>query len=69
MMTSVDAVFAHLLVSIWKLTSYQIIRETIGYERRLMVDANQRWDVQEAISNMIEVKFQLLYIFQTEIAR
>jgi L-fuconate dehydratase len=30
----------------------QIIREEIGYERKLMVDANQYWDVGAAIENM-----------------
>ena len=29
-----------------------IIRDEIGWERRLMTDANQRWDVTEAIANM-----------------
>lgn len=29
-----------------------IIREEIGWERHLMMDANQRWDVGEAIANM-----------------
>ena len=29
-----------------------IIREEIGPDRRLMMDANQRWDVGEAIANM-----------------
>jgi L-fuconate dehydratase len=29
-----------------------IIREEIGPERKLMMDANQRWDVDEAIANM-----------------
>ncbi len=29
-----------------------IIREEIGSERKLMMDANQRWDVGEAIENM-----------------
>lgn len=29
-----------------------IIREEIGWDRRLMMDANQRWDVGEAIANM-----------------
>ncbi|MGH9577910.1 MAG: enolase C-terminal domain-like protein, partial [Terriglobales bacterium] len=29
-----------------------IIREEIGWERRLMMDANQRWDVGEAIAHM-----------------
>jgi L-alanine-DL-glutamate epimerase and related enzymes of enolase superfamily len=32
-----------------------IIREEIGYERKLMMDANQRWDVGEAIANMAEL--------------
>lgn len=30
----------------------KVIRDVIGYERRLMVDANQRWDVPEAIAWM-----------------
>lgn len=30
----------------------RIIREEIGEEMRLMMDANQRWEVQEAIDNM-----------------
>lgn len=30
----------------------RIIREEIGYERTLMVDANQKWDVEEAIDRM-----------------
>ena len=29
-----------------------IIREEIGWDRKLMMDANQRWDVDEAIANM-----------------
>lgn len=29
-----------------------IIREEIGYDLKLMVDANQKWDVNEAIENM-----------------
>ncbi|SHE97376.1 L-fuconate dehydratase [Fodinibius roseus] len=29
-----------------------IIREEIGWERKLMMDANQKWDVDEAIRNM-----------------
>ena len=33
----------------------QIIREEIGWERKLMMDANQVWDVDEAISNMQEL--------------
>lgn len=30
----------------------KIIREEIGYENKLMMDANQKWDVGEAIENM-----------------
>ncbi|MDZ7690772.1 MAG: L-fuconate dehydratase [Balneolaceae bacterium] len=30
----------------------EIIREEIGYERTLMMDANQKWEVREAIGNM-----------------
>lgn len=33
-----------------------IIREEIGPELRLMMDANQKWDVDEAIENMAELK-------------
>lgn len=33
-----------------------IIREEIGDDLRLMMDANQKWDVDEAISNMAELK-------------
>jgi L-fuconate dehydratase len=29
-----------------------VVRETIGAQRKLMFDANQRWDVGEAIENM-----------------
>ncbi len=32
-----------------------IIREEIGYDRKLMMDANQRWDVDQAISWMREL--------------
>ena len=32
-----------------------IIREEIGDDLRLMMDANQKWDVQEAIANMKEL--------------
>jgi L-fuconate dehydratase len=32
-----------------------IIREEIGYDIRLMMDANQKWEVQEAIYNMKEL--------------
>jgi L-fuconate dehydratase len=30
----------------------RILREEIGWERRLMMDANQVWDVEEAVCNM-----------------
>lgn len=30
----------------------EIIREEIGYDRKLMMDANQKWGVNEAIDNM-----------------
>ena len=30
----------------------RILRETIGPNRKLMMDANQKWDVDEAIENM-----------------
>ncbi|MGS0527265.1 enolase C-terminal domain-like protein [Zobellia nedashkovskayae] len=33
-----------------------IIREEIGDDLRLMMDANQKWDVDEAIDNMAELK-------------
>ena len=32
-----------------------LIREEIGPDRKLMMDANQRWDVHQAISNMREL--------------
>jgi L-fuconate dehydratase len=30
----------------------QILREELGWDRKLMMDANQTWDVDEAVSNM-----------------
>lgn len=33
-----------------------VIREEIGPDLRLMMDANQKWDVDEAIANMAELK-------------
>ncbi len=40
-----------------------IIREEIGYELKLMMDANQKWNVGEAISNMQKlIKFQPWWI-------
>jgi len=41
----------------------QIVREEIGASRQLMFDANQRWDVPEAIANMKELaRFDPLWI-------
>lgn len=34
----------------------KLARDTIGFDRMLMVDANQVWDVQEAIDYMLELK-------------
>lgn len=34
----------------------EIIREEIGPDLRLMMDANQKWDVDEAIANMAQLK-------------
>lgn len=40
-----------------------IIREEIGYDLDLMMDANQKWEVNEAITNMKELaKFKPLWI-------
>jgi len=33
----------------------QLVREAIGPERTLMIDANQQWDVQEAIARVAEL--------------
>lgn len=41
----------------------RLARETIGFDRMLMVDANQVWDVQEAIDYMLELKeFKPTYV-------
>ncbi|XP_011506044.1 PREDICTED: mitochondrial enolase superfamily member 1-like isoform X2 [Ceratosolen solmsi marchali] len=41
----------------------QLIREVIGYERMLMLDANQVWDVDEAIDRMRTLaKFRPIWI-------
>jgi len=41
----------------------QIIREEIGEKNKLMIDANQIWDVQEAINNMkVLSRFNPLWI-------
>lgn len=40
-----------------------IIREEIGYDLKLMMDANQKWDVDESIANMnILKKFKPWFI-------
>jgi L-fuconate dehydratase len=40
-----------------------LVRETIGPDRKLMIDANQRWDVNEAIRCVRDLsKFNLLWI-------
>jgi L-fuconate dehydratase len=40
-----------------------LVREAIGPDRILMIDANQRWDVQEAIARVGELaEFNLLWI-------
>jgi L-fuconate dehydratase len=40
-----------------------IIRNEIGYERQLMMDANQKWEVKEAIDNMNQLsQFKPLWI-------
>lgn len=36
-------------------TIFRLIRETIGPESKLMVDANQKWSVDEAIDWMEEL--------------
>lgn len=41
----------------------KVIRDEIGYENRLMMDANQVWDVNQAIANMTELaKFEPYWI-------
>lgn len=41
----------------------QVVREEIGPDCLLMVDANQRWEVQEAIDDMKQlVDFGILWI-------
>jgi L-fuconate dehydratase len=41
----------------------QIMRDAIGADRSLMIDANQRWDVQEAIDRVTELaEFRPLWI-------
>lgn len=41
----------------------ELVRKTIGYETKLMLDANQVWDVQQAITWMKELaKYKPLWI-------
>ena len=49
--------FTHLKIKVGRdieddMRRSRIIREEIGYERKLMMDANQVWDVGESIENM-----------------
>ena len=49
--------FTHLKIKVGRdieddMRRSRIIREEIGYERKLMMDANQVWDVNESIENM-----------------
>jgi L-fuconate dehydratase len=49
--------FTHLKIKVGRdlkddLRRCRIIREEIGYDRKLMMDANQWWEVNEAIANM-----------------
>jgi L-fuconate dehydratase len=57
---AIAAGFTHLKIKVGRdladdLRRSRIIREEIGYERKLMMDANQVWDVGVAISNMREL--------------
>lgn len=52
-----DAGWSHFKIKVGEdrqddLRRSALIREEIGPDRKLMMDANQRWDVQEAIANM-----------------
>ncbi|ADF54668.1 MULTISPECIES: L-fuconate dehydratase [Zunongwangia] len=53
--------FKHMKIKVGKdlkddMRRAQIIREEIGDDLKLMMDANQKWDVTEAIANMAELK-------------
>ena len=53
--------FKHMKIKVGKdlkddMRRAQIIREEIGDDLKLMMDANQKWDVNEAIANMAELK-------------
>jgi L-fuconate dehydratase len=65
---AVDAGFNHIKMKVGSdlnddLRRAEIIRTEIGKDRVLMMDANQKWDVDEAISNMKELaRFDPLWI-------
>ena len=60
--------FTHIKIKVGRdleddIRRIKIIREEIGYERRVMVDANQVWDVDQAIEWMKQlVEFQPYWI-------
>jgi L-fuconate dehydratase len=60
--------FTHLKIKVGRdlqddLRRCRIIREEIGYERKLMIDANQWWDVDEAIAHTTALaEFKPLWI-------
>jgi L-fuconate dehydratase len=60
--------FTHLKIKVGRdladdVRRCQIIREEIGYERKLMMDANQWWDVRTAIDHMkVLAQFQPWWI-------
>lgn len=43
----------------------RVIRDEIGYDRVLMIDANQRWDVATAIHNMKHLAQVVLHDIHT----
>lgn len=57
---AIEAGFKHMKIKVGSdlqddIRRAKIIREEIGSELKLMMDANQKWDVDEAISNMKEL--------------
>jgi L-fuconate dehydratase len=60
--------FTHLKIKVGRdlqddIRRFKIIREEVGYDRRVMVDANQVWDVDQAIEWMKHlVEFQPYWI-------
>jgi L-fuconate dehydratase len=65
---AIDEGFTHLKIKVGRdlqddIRRIKIIREEIGYDRRVMVDANQVWDVDQAIEWMKQlVEFQPYWI-------